>query len=292
MRVCPTCHTTTPAWPCAQCGAQPQQRDGYQVLMDAENAPKASYDVNHFAGLAAIEEGYFWFEGRNAIILQAIARYIPAFGNFMELGCGTGFVLAAIAKAYPQVQLSAGDYFGEALAFAHRRVPDACLYQLDAHDLPFEAEFDVMGAFDVIEHIAADEVVLAQMAKATRPGGYLLLTVPHHKSLWTNTDVSMGHERRYTRDELRTKVERAGFEVLYTTAFVALLSPAIFAARYARQVSNMPVTAAEDVKISPAINAILRRVMALETALLGRGVRFSIGGSRLLIAQKPADQPA
>ena len=79
---------------------------------------------------------------------------------------------------------------------------------MDARRIPFEREFDVVGAFDVLEHIVEDEDVLGQMFKATRPGGGLLVTVPQHPFLWSASDEHAMHQRRYSRAELRRKVER------------------------------------------------------------------------------------
>lgn len=261
-----------------------QDNAAYTVL--ADDMPETGYEVEHFEPLARSEEKHFWFNGRNLVILQSMAKHIPSMTSFMEVGCGTGYVLSAIEKAYPQAELAASDYFGEALEFAHQRVPDAALYQVDARDMPFEAQFDVVGAFDVIEHIAEDKTVLEQMAKALKPSGYLILTVPHHKSLWTITDKVMGHHRRYSLSELRDKVEGVGFEVVYTTAFVSLLSPVIFASRYAQQLRNTSLQTMDDAEVSPVLNRILYSVMQVETQLLKVGMRFSVGGSRLMIARK------
>ena len=53
---------------------------------------------------------------------------------------------------------------------------------MDARCIPYEEEFDVVGAFDVLEHIPEDDVVLAQMYRAAKPGSGLLLTVPRRAS--------------------------------------------------------------------------------------------------------------
>ena len=72
------------------------------------------------------------------------------------------------------------------------RVPDVQLYQLDGRRLPFEEEFDVVGAFDVLEHVDDDGLVLAQMHQATKPGGGIIVSVPQHPWLWSAVDEFSG----------------------------------------------------------------------------------------------------
>ena len=105
-------------------------------------------------------------------------------------------------------------------------MPDAELLEVDARRLPFEAEFDVVGAFDVLEHIEEDERALIEMHAALRPGGGLVVTVPQHPALWSAVDEYSRHVRRYRRSELLTKLRDSGFEVIHWTSFVSLLLPA------------------------------------------------------------------
>ena len=89
----------------------------------------------------------------------------------------------------------------------------------------------MIGAFDVLEHIEEDTTVLAEVAKAVRPGGGFMATVPQHPALWSLQDEHAHHVRRYTARGLRRKVEAAGFEVVRMTSFVSLLLPMLVAAR-------------------------------------------------------------
>ena len=70
----------------------------------------------------------------------------------------------------------------------------------------FRNEFDVIGAFDVLEHIADDELVLSQMHQAVRKGGGIILTVPQHSFLWSEIDEYSRHVRRYSVSELKLKL--------------------------------------------------------------------------------------
>ena len=113
---------------------------------------------------------------------------------------------------------SGSDVLCAGLDYARRRVRTANLSQMDATRMPFFNEFDVICAFDVIEHIEADTSVLAEMHRATKPGGGIVLTVPQHKWLWSAADDYAHHVRRYSRSELTKKVKSAGFEPLIVTS--------------------------------------------------------------------------
>ena len=143
--------------------------------------------------------------------------------DFLEVGCGTGYVLDRLHRAIPGLKLSGSELFEEGLAYARQRLGDAAMLRhADATALGFHDAFDVIGAFDVVEHIEDDRRVLANLYAALRPRGGLLLTVPQHAWLWSDTDVAAHHVRRYREADLVAKLDAAGFEVLRVTSFVTL----------------------------------------------------------------------
>ena len=113
-------------------------------------------------------------------------------------------------------------------------MPTVAFMQMDARAIPFVGEFDVMGAFDVLEHVEEDEQVLIQMRDALKPRGVMLLTVPQHAWLWSPVADSC-HVRRYAAKELHVKVKAAGFEIVRSTSFVFSVLPAMFASRMAQR---------------------------------------------------------
>ena len=150
---------------------------------------------------------------------------------------GPGFVLKGIQETLPSLCLEGSEIFDDGLTLAQARLPGVDLYQMDARQIPFESEFDVIGAFDVLEHIVEDDAVLTQMFRATRAGGGVLITVPQHPFLWSASDEHALHQRRYSRAELRKKVERSGFQVERITSFVSLLLPLMICSRMKRKSS-------------------------------------------------------
>jgi SAM-dependent methyltransferase len=185
------------------------------------------------------------------------------------------------------MRLAGSEIFGDGLVFARARLPGVDLYQMDARQIPFEREFDVVGAFDLLEHIVEDDAVLRQMFRATRPGGGILVTVPQHQFLWSAVDEHSMHQRRYTRSELRSKVERAGFCIQRMASFISLLLPPMIYSRM-RSNSSRDFQLWKEFEISRPLNALFGGILAAERAMIERGISFPAGGSLLLIAKRPA----
>lgn len=238
--------------------------------------------------MVAVEPKHFWFVARNRILMDAMRKYFPEPGKVLEMGCGTGFVLSGLRATFPQARLSGSDIFTEGLVFTARRVPSAFLFQMDARHIPFQEEFDLIGAFDVLEHIEEDNAVLAQMYQACKQGGGIVLTVPQHRWLWSRVDDFAHHKRRYTRVELIEKTARAGFRVEYATSFVSLLLPLMLASRGLKKSGADMDEQMEAVglKVGKLTNAVLGAIMKIERSLISLGLSFPFGGSLLLVARK------
>jgi SAM-dependent methyltransferase len=203
----------------------------------------------------------------------------------LEVGCGTGFVLAAVRSAFPHMRLVGAELFQAGLAVAAQRVPDAELLELDARELPFDGEFDVVGAFDVLEHIREDDRALREMHAALRPGGGLVLTVPQHPLLWSAVDAYSRHVRRYRRTELLTKLRKSGFDVVHWTSFVSLLLPvlALSRLRFRDEKTFDPLS---EYRMPPFVDSAFGWILTVERALIRRGLPLPAGGSLLAVAKR------
>lgn len=252
---------------------QPESRNG-------------AFDPAHFSRLFALEAGSFWFRGRSDLIEWALRRYFPGTRDFLEIGCGTGYVLDRLHRSFPDLSLTGTELFAEGLSYARERLGDSAnLSTLDATQLRFREEFDAVGAFDVLEHIQDDDAVLANILAALRPGGGLLLTVPQHEWLWSETDVAAHHVRRYTQGGLRQRLLVAGFEILRVTSFMTLLLPAMWLARRRRRDGMQEVEA--ELALPAPVNAIGRAALGFDSAMIRAGINLPVGGSLLAIARRP-----
>lgn len=272
---------------CIRCGYSPVLLEGFYSFGYGSAKAGEGFDVEGFAKLFELEQGSFWFQARNQIILWAIATFFPGANKFVEIGCGTGFVLDAIRGGFPEMKLLGSELFLEGLAFARKRLGSDLnveLIQMDARRFPYVNEFDLVGAFDVLEHIEDDTLVLKGIYEALKPGGGLLITVPQHQWLWSSIDSAARHCRRYSRLELKSKLMAAGFDCVCLTSFVSLLLPLMLFSRLKKKKSGT----VEDVELSlpAAINSFFRLIMRLEFAAIRAGLRFPVGGSLLAIARK------
>ncbi len=286
MTVCPSCGREWSAGACA-CGWKPETRAGFTHFAPSLADANDDYDADLYRKLVAVEAGNFWFVARNRLIVDAWRRFLPPVGRFLEIGCGTGFVLRGLGEAFPGLERTGTEIYTEGLSFAAERNPGATFVQLDARHLPWRDHFDAIGAFDVIEHIEEDEAVLAGMRSALVPGGGVILTVPQHGLLWSEYDEQAHHKRRYSRKDLLAKLRRAGLEPVYATSFVSLLLPAMLASRLVKRVRKGKSDAMDEFAIGRAANAALGGVMTLERALMrALRLRFPAGGSLLVIAKR------
>ncbi|MFZ4289098.1 class I SAM-dependent methyltransferase [Variovorax sp. HJSM1_2] len=275
---------------CPSCQYSPAKVDGFIAYSPQYARDGGGFKPGYYADLARLEGGNFWFRARNQLILWAIRKYCPGFKSLLEIGCGTAYVLSGIAKAYPEARLQGSEIFVAGLGFALERLPAADFVQMDARQIPYREEFDVIGAFDVIEHIEEDQQVLSQMYDALKPGGRILITVPQHSWLWSETDEYACHVRRYSAAELHSKIELAGFKIERSTSFVSLLLPAMMASRLGKrkEKEEHAFDPLAEFNISSRLNAALEQVLRLERGLIDGGLNLPMGGSRLVVASKPA----
>lgn len=266
--------------------------DGYFSFAPEHAKSDEGFQPHQFDELAQAEAGHFWFRSRNRLIIWALHRFFPCARKFLEIGCGTGFVLSGIANDNPHLEISGSEIHSAGLNYAANRAKNVALFQMDARDIPFENEFDVIGAFDVLEHIEEDSKVLSQMFHAVLPGGGIIVTVPQHRFLWSQQDEYACHVRRYEAQELQNKVEEAGFWVERATSFVTLLLPLMFVSRLSKRKPVENYDPIQEFRISKLANMALEKVLDLERLMICRGISFPFGGSRLLIARKPTEVPA
>ena len=237
-----------------------------------------------FDELSKQEDSSWWFLSRNQIIIWAIKKYAANFKDFLEIGCGTGFVLQAINRTFPGNNLFGDEYFEEGLEHAKKRLPEASFRCLDATQMQDQARYDAIGAFDVIEHIEDDKLVLLRCFQALKKDGFLFLTVPQHMWLWSSFDEYSCHVRRYSSLELMQKVEQAGFQVVTSSSFISLLVPLMWLSR--RRLSQKKEESMMELKLSSWLNIFFKMVMKVEIMLLKLGAKFPIGGSLILVAKK------
>lgn len=244
------------------------------------------YPVEGLDNLYAAEERHFWFLTRKAFIAYNMNLMIPKDSKIIEIGAGTGNVTKHLIQA-GYTNIAVGEMHASGLHYAHS-YGITRLYQFDLLRAPFETEFDAVCLFDVLEHIEEEETALSNTRRMLKPEGKIVLTVPAHQWLWSREDVIAGHKRRYTRHELHTKLEQAGFEIIKSKYFFVSITPLLLLRRILNKATDQPVTKAElntEITIHPIINAILLHLCRLENRLL-RFLPSFFGGSLMIVAKR------
>lgn len=228
----------------------------------------------------ALEDEYWWYAARSRMLETFLARYAAGATHALDVGSADAPSAAWFRRSVPHPVALDLDPRG--------LTGDAVCGSADA--LPFgEACFDVVGAFDVIEHLPSEEAVLGEIARVLRPGGRLLVSVPAYQWAWTDFDTANGHHRRYTRPGLIAAVERAGFGVERASYAFATVFPMFAAERIARRVRGPRHTEALDVVPVPSlpgpVQTGLRALCRIDERILRRGT-LPFGSSVFLAATK------
>jgi len=229
-------------------------------------------------GSASIEQpDYWWYTARSALLEAALADHVGSPARVLDVGSADG----------PSVTWMRGDHHHVSVDLDPRGLRHGQGVQASALTLPFrDRAFDVVAAFDVIEHCVPEAQALAELHRVLRPGGRLLLSVPAYQWAWTDHDVRAGHHRRYTRPRLLAAVRAAGFDVRRCSYGFAGVFPAFAVERLARRVRRPSGSDDSLPQPAPAVERALLGVSRLEARWLRRR-DLPFGSSIFLAGEKP-----
>lgn len=196
-------------------------------------------ELQEYKRMFDLEDHHWWFQGRLALTLRTLARHLPGPGvsgasrvRLLDMGCGTGLFLQRLPAEVDAVGL---DFSGEALAFTRLRGLSRLVCG-DSQRLPFaDGSFDMVTAFDLVEHVDRDRDLVAEVHRTLRPGGVFLSTVPAHPFLWSRHDVALHHRRRYRKREFDALFDPALWNTRRSTFTFAGIFPAAAAVRLSRR---------------------------------------------------------
>jgi len=228
-------------------------------------------------GSASIEQpDYWWYRARSDLLQAALGPYVGQPSRLLDVGSADG---PSVSWLRSPMHVSV-DVDPRGL----RPRDGVCASALE---LPFaEHSFDLVSAFDVIEHCEPDATALAEFSRVLRPGGRLLLSVPAYAWAWTDHDVRAGHYRRYTRGSLVRAVSEAGYSIRRVSHGFAGVFPFFAAERASRRVRR-PAAAADTLpEVSPTLERLFLALSRGEARLLTRR-DLPVGSSVFLAADKP-----
>ncbi len=228
---------------------------------------------------------YWWYVARAGLLDAVLAGFVGSPVRVLDVGSADGPSVGWLRRHdglhttldIDPRGLSAGGVCGSVLA------------------LPFpDATFDVVAAFDVLEHCEPEASALAELSRVLAPGGRLLLSVPAYQWAWTEFDEINSHHRRYTRPRAVRAVEAAGLTVERATYMFAATFPFFVAERAARRagqsLTRRPEAPPADVVDLPSVPGWVSRTLLWLCTLDRRVLRrrdLPFGSSVVLAARRP-----
>lgn len=257
-----------------------------EVANSYANYPDDGLDLTERSGASS-----FWVRSRNRLFKRIVYDNLVPTGKtkFLEIGCATGGFIQQIVEN-ENLEITGSEIYLKGLLYAKKNLPNVAFIQFDVTQGLIGEEFDLIVAFDVLEHIENDVAAIKNINKMLHKGGGLIITVPQHKFLWSKLDEILKHKRRYSRRELVTKLQENGFDIRYVTSFLFILFPLMLISRMfdkGRYQSQSDEVALEKrVKFSNALNWIFDRFMRIDEVLIRLGIALPFGGTLVIVARK------
>ena len=257
-----------------------------EVACSYADYPDGGFDLTDKSG-----ESSFWVRSRNRLFKSIVYDHLLSSGKtkFLEIGCGTGGFIKQIIEN-ENLEITGSEVYLKGLMYAKKNLPSVDFIQFDVTQGEIGEKFDLIVAFDVIEHIENDVAALININKLLNKAGVLIITVPQHMFLWSKLDEIVKHKRRYSRRELVTKLQENGFDISYATSFLFALFPLMLISRIfdkSRELSQTDEEALEKrVKFPNVLNWIFDLFMRIDEALIRLGISLPFGGTLVVVARK------
>ena len=222
---------------------------------------------------------------RHHFVRKALRRIMESGSpvrQVLDVGCGTAELTQYMLGLAPYISATGIDVSPTRIDAAKMRCPDVTFYISDIESFETQNSYDLITAIDVIEHIGDDQVALAKINRLLRSGGMLLLSTPHSMRYWTRMDETGGHYRRYSKVELRTKLQQAGFNIMSMDTYGFPL-PILWL--YLKNLLNRFQRFNEQSLIDSR-NSFVLRVSSLLKYLLFINVDVGLGLNLLIVAKK------
>lgn len=221
---------------------------------------------------------YWWYRARADLLEEVLGPYLGEPKVTLDVGSADGPSVAWMRGQHRRVTLDlhpGGLTPGEGVCGSAMALPFA------------DDSFDVVAAFDVVEHCESETQAMSELARVLAPGGRMLLSVPAYQWAWSDHDERAGHFRRYTRPRLVSLVESAGLTVERSTYAFSAVFPFFVAERAVRRLKRRSGDSAEQglAPVSPRVDRMLMGLSRLDQRLL-RGRNLPFGSSVFLAALK------
>lgn len=249
-------------------------------------------DKQYYNEYYHIERDHWWFKARMEILEVLVQKHFQHGKRelkILNVGVATGATSIMLQK-YGEV--TSLEYDKECCEFLRETV-HLDVINGSLTELPFEDHsYDLVCAFDVIEHIENDQLAVAEMYRVLNKGGYMFVTVPAFQSIWSKHDVINHHFRRYKMEGLKQLALNEKFEIVRKSYFNFILFPPIFIFRIIlntlkrKQTTETVGSDFDFFKKKKLLNTILYTLFKVEKPVLKLNINFPFGVSAFLIGKK------
>lgn len=232
-------------------------------------------DKSYYKEYYVLEREHWWFKARAKIISDLIIKSLEDKEKtdlkILNIGAATGKTSELLSQFGTVTSL---EYDKDCCDFANEKL-NLNIINGSILELPFrDEEFDMVCAFDVIEHVEDDILGVSEMKRVCKSGGLIVVTVPAFMLLWSKHDEVNHHFRRYTLSNLKkifTEINLTTIRATYFNTFLFLpiltfrLLSKLIPARFIRVGAGSDATLHNSNSIS---SKILYQIFKSELALL------------------------
>lgn len=243
---------------------------------------EAADGENHYINIASREHAVSVLQRRVTVSRPVI----------MDIGCSSGYTVKLLRGRMPHAIILGADYVRGPLEKLGASIPDLPLIQFDLTQCPLPGNsIDAAVLLNVFEHIKDDVTAMRQVFRILRPSGIAAIEVPAGPCLYDIYDQQLMHCRRYSMQELTSRLKAAGFEILERSHLGFFLYPGFWLVKKRNQrLMNAPAeTQRAKVKASmrqAAHNPLMYGLMRLEERLR-KSMYYPFGIRCLVTCRKP-----
>lgn len=146
---------------------------------------------------------------RLEFIERALAR-VPDAATVLEIGAGKGAMAVWLASRYDYTGVEPDSVSSASARARLAKYAGAGELVASLDEVDPARKFDVVCAFEVLEHIEDDTAALVLWSTRLRPGGMLVMSMPAFQSRYGAWDEMVGHFRRYEPENITAKLADAG----------------------------------------------------------------------------------
>ena len=238
-----------------------------------------------YARMAEYEASYWWHLGRLRIIETKIKQFV---GNkkklaILNVGCGTGGTIKMLEQFGVVDNVDVSD---EAIAFMKKNGFKR-IKKVSGIELPYkDKSYDLVAAFDVLEHIDNDEAALSEWNRVLKEDGVVIVTVPAYQWLWSDHDISLHHFRRYTTRLLKARAHVAGLRAQRLSYAIVFSLPLVVGFRFInKHLGRKANSETSYVALPGVVNKLFANFLYIE-AWIHKYISFLFGTSVIATLRK------